>query len=133
MSDPTMIELDKKVAELSVKLMDIQEGNYPAPSGGYDAVVQVWARLLLSTLPVYVETINAIDRGSKALVCATLALVLTTVVLAAATIALVFVTKADTNNSPIALEQKRLQQIDRQTLSSDRAGKDMRKKVEMIP
>jgi len=92
MSAKSTRELDKKITELSTQLEDIQEGRYPPPSGSYDVVVKVWARLLRATLPVYSETIESINRGSKALVRATWALVLATIVLAVATIVLVFVT-----------------------------------------
>lgn len=117
MSAKAIRELEEKVKELSIQLEGIQEGKYPSPSGGYDVVVMVWARLLRATLPVYSETIKSIDRGSKALFRATLALVLATLVLAGATIALVFVTKAS-SESPGVWQQKQ-SNIAQQTTPSD--------------
>ena len=119
MSAKKMRELEKRIAELSTQLEAIQGGKYPPPSGGYDVVAMVWARLLRVSLPAYTETIKALDRGSNALVRATWALVLATVILAGATIALVFITGKSSSNLPTAWEQKQLN-IAQQTNQPDR-------------
>lgn len=93
MSNESTTNLNKTIDELSAQLLNIQDGNYPQPKGGFDTVVQVQARLIRSTLPLYSETIKSLDRGSKALVNATWALVAATIVIAIATIALVCVAK----------------------------------------
>lgn len=93
-------ELRKKVETFSNELTAIENRKF----SGYDVVVEAWARLIRSSLPVFTETIEVIDRGSKAVVCATIGLVLATVVLASTTIALVFVTKTD-KTMPTAQQQ----------------------------